>query len=95
MRRESVSRHTNPALPAARAVQITRECQRFDRLPTRYSLSSPPLTARLKALFLYLNLNLCFWNEKSLSRNACSHRLAKEGTDVKRVLPHKPRCDLR
>lgn len=79
---ESVSRHALPALPAARAVQITRECQRFDRLPTLYSLSSPPLTARFKAL-LYLYLNLCFWNEKPLSGNACFHGLVREGADEK------------
>lgn len=52
--REAANRSADaiPALPAARAVQITRKCQRFDRLPTRYSLSSLSLTARFKALFV-------------------------------------------
>lgn len=79
---ESVSRHAIPALPAARAVQITRECQRFDRLPTLYSLSSPPLTARFKALFVLIS-KFVFLEWETTERKRMFHGLVREGADEK------------
>lgn len=83
---ESVSRH---ALPAARAVQITRECQRFDRFPTFYSLSSPPLTARFKALFVLVS-KFVFWEWETTERNACFHGLVRKGADEKLFYTSRP-----
>ncbi len=90
---ESVSRHTIPAFPAARAVQITRGCQWFDRLPTRYSLSSPPLTARFKALFVLISKFVFL--EWEITEQERMFSWAREGGDEKLFLPHKPPCDLR